>query len=766
MFTPKIPRTLYFLPLVIWLLLVIPAGAAALIQAQVLKASQGRLDGLDNGGKGVFSPDGQFLYVENGATALTVYRWDVAMGKWVFVEQQQDGVNGVDGLDSLENVVISADGKYVYTVTQIDDAVVTFKRDTTTGKLTYVDMQKDNVNGVDGLDLAYDLAISPDQKHLYVAGMLDHAIAIFARNSTTGRLTYVGKRQDGLNGVDGLNQICGLVVSPDGKHVYATGMGDSALVTFSRNATTGLLAFEEMYQNGVGGVTGLTGAPRPAISPDGQYIYIAGGNNIGTLLVFRRSAETGLLTFIETKVEGQPGVGGLNWLVWLAISQDSRTIYTAGTGGAVTTFQRNGTTGQLTQLQVFQDGLTGIDGLAWTTWVGLSPDGQRLYALAKDDQALAAFSRNEASGLLTFSGKQQNGEGPLISLTEAYKLSLSPDGKFVYTTGKWIGVFRRTEASGQLAFVEGYQAGVGNLAGIERFGMPVVSPDGEQVYISEENGIILFDRAPTNGQLTFIEAYRDGENGLDTLLQPLSHAFSPDGQYLYVTSYIDQALTVFRRDRTTGQLSLVKAYRNGEANVNGLASPTGIAFSPDGHYLYVAGLLSSSVAIFHQHPDTGELSYEGIVQSDSDLKLAWALQVSPDGQHLYVIGAGGTLAVFQRDPATGQLTFLEVHRDNQAGVDGLANPSSLALNPAGSYLYVTGRNDNALAIFHRNPITGRLTFSEVKKDDLQGIDGLKGATDVLVSSDSQYIFTIGTDEDALAVFKTPILNYLPLVTRW
>ncbi len=97
--------------------------------------------------------------------------------------------------------------------------------------------------------------------------------------------------------------------------------------------------------------------------------------------------------------------------------------------------------------------------------MGLSPDSQRLYALARDDQALAAFSRDEASGLLTFSGTQLNGEGPLTSLTAAYQLSLSPDGKFVYTAGKSIGVFRRDEAAGQLAFVEGYQAGTGTLAG-------------------------------------------------------------------------------------------------------------------------------------------------------------------------------------------------------------------------------------------------------------------------------------------------------------
>ena len=58
---------------------------------------------------------------------------------------------------------------------------------------------------------------------------------MFSRNSSTGTLTYVEMQKDGLNGVDGLNGAYSVAVSPDGKHVSATGQIDDAVAVFSRD---------------------------------------------------------------------------------------------------------------------------------------------------------------------------------------------------------------------------------------------------------------------------------------------------------------------------------------------------------------------------------------------------------------------------------------------------------------------------------------------------------------------------------------------------
>jgi DNA-binding beta-propeller fold protein YncE len=58
--------------------------------------------------------------------------------------------------------------------------VAVFSRNTTTGALTFVEFQRDEDGSVDGLDAARSVAVSPDGKHLYVAGQTDDAVAVFS----------------------------------------------------------------------------------------------------------------------------------------------------------------------------------------------------------------------------------------------------------------------------------------------------------------------------------------------------------------------------------------------------------------------------------------------------------------------------------------------------------------------------------------------------------------------------------------------------------
>ena len=73
------------------------------------------------------------------------------------------------------------------------------------GELTFVEVHKDGDGGMDGLDQAFSVTVSPDGKHLYAAGFADSAVAVFSRDSTTGELTFVEVQKDDVGGVDGLN---------------------------------------------------------------------------------------------------------------------------------------------------------------------------------------------------------------------------------------------------------------------------------------------------------------------------------------------------------------------------------------------------------------------------------------------------------------------------------------------------------------------------------------------------------------------------------
>ena len=61
--------------------------------------------------------------------------------------------------------------------------------------------------------------------------------------------------EDGQNGVDGLDGATSVAVSPGGSHLYTIGLSDDAVVGFARNATTGQLTFQQVIKDDAGGAT-------------------------------------------------------------------------------------------------------------------------------------------------------------------------------------------------------------------------------------------------------------------------------------------------------------------------------------------------------------------------------------------------------------------------------------------------------------------------------------------------------------------------------
>jgi len=80
--------------------------------------------------------------------------------------------------------------------------------------------------------------------------------------------------KDGMCTVDGLDAAYGVDISPDDKFVYVAGGGDDAVSVFSRDTTTGILTFVEFVKNGVNGFTGIIGSEQVHISPDSKHLYV------------------------------------------------------------------------------------------------------------------------------------------------------------------------------------------------------------------------------------------------------------------------------------------------------------------------------------------------------------------------------------------------------------------------------------------------------------------------------------------------------------
>ena len=133
------------------------------------------------------------------------------------------------------------------------------------------------------------------------------------------------------------------------------------------------------------------------------------------------------------------------------------------------------------------------------------------------------------------------------------------------------------------------------------------------------------------------------------------------------------------------------------------------------------------------------------------------MTVSPDGKRLYAASCvDKALAVFSRNAPTGELTFVETHKDGSGLIDGLAVAASVIVSPNGNQVYVAGTIYNKVTMFSRNSATVELTIAQIWRDSVGGVDGLDGASSIAISPDEKHLYTSGRDDDAVAVFSRSI----------
>ena len=307
------------------------------------------IEGLDGAESVVVSPDGAHVYVAGfNDGSVVVFARTPATGQLIYMETHKDSTLGgtATGLLGASTLTLSADGSDLYVASFTSDAVARFRRDTvvaspTYGRLTFQGAVVDGAPGVNGLDGAASLRLSPSGSNLYVAGSVDKALVVFSRDGGTGALTFLEAKFDGQAGVNGLDGVNSVAVSVDGKNVYATGAAEDALAVFSRNTGTGAITFQSMLVDGVNGIDGLDGVSSVQVSFDGRYVF-AGGYLDDSLDVFGRDAVTGNLTFLERHRNGFSGESGLARVVELAVSADDQHIYGAGQNDdAISVFMRD-----------------------------------------------------------------------------------------------------------------------------------------------------------------------------------------------------------------------------------------------------------------------------------------------------------------------------------------------------------------------------------------------------------------------------------------
>jgi 6-phosphogluconolactonase (cycloisomerase 2 family) len=376
------------------------------------------------------SPDGHNVYATDyGDDLVMVFSRDTITGNITFLENKVNGSGGVSGLDGPYLVTVSADGKNVYAASSVSDSIVSFARNPSDGTLTYLSKVSNGDNygfclptclQLQALDGAYGIALSADGQYAYVSSILDNKVIVLNRNATTGALELqplLGPVQIYNSG--SIAQAYGIALSPDGNNLYLTGYGSDNLEVLKRDPSNGRLTFVERHTNAQLGVDGLNGVFRVTVSPDGAFVYTASFDD-NAVTVFKRDQSTGKLTFITTYKNGVGGIDGIGFASSVTISPDGKRLFATGfQSDAVTVFDRDAATGLLTQKQVIKrDAGSGLPALDGARDVAVDSTGQTIYVTGfNDNKVTALHAANPVPALISLAPASAQASGAAFTLT-------------------------------------------------------------------------------------------------------------------------------------------------------------------------------------------------------------------------------------------------------------------------------------------------------------------------------------------------------------
>jgi DNA-binding beta-propeller fold protein YncE len=387
---------------------------------------------------------------------------------------------------------------------------------------------------------AEPIAISEDGLNLYAGGDNGGGVA-FSRGAggALGTIGSAGGFADTRFAVSGAGLFASVRdTGSDNGEVVALARGAGGTLSFVNSVADGCKVGEAHCEdnNGLYDVEGV------AVSPDGTHVYAAshaGGAEVskksgGALTVFLRNLATQTITQIQclpqaaTKLglcsEG-PSAQGLEGAEGVAVSPDGKFLYATGYfAGAVQGFnivQSGPNAGKIGSLVNCLWGAatsfecTQTPGMGSGKSIALSPDGHDAY-VAMFNGGITALRRDPVSGVLSFNqcfteaGGGECAPDPAL-IVGARDVALSPDGRYVYLSGGsgtngYLRAYARNGLTGQLSPLGcvTYLAipGCSTAAGLANAEKLAISPDGRNLYLTafeggDKNGAVAAFRIQT-----------------------------------------------------------------------------------------------------------------------------------------------------------------------------------------------------------------------------------------------------------------------------
>ena len=365
-----------------------------------------------------------------------------------------------DGLSGAGSLLVTRDDTQVLVAGRSEDKIAQLNRNGSDGSIAFDRVYDASASGfADALfDGMADLAQSSDGRWIFLVSNTDDAISIFER--TTGGIEFRGNSPLSIPSMDGA---ISAVLSPDGSHLYVAARGAGALNVFSFDPSGPSLTLLEAESDGVndpddegGEVNGLAGASSVAISRDGESVYVA-GNFDNAVAFFQRDTDPasegfGTLNFSAVYRDNIAGVTGLGAPEELAVSPEGGSVYVIGQAvDSLAHFQRNRLTGSLTFVSSLRSGQNSLFGMQGPSALRMSRDGRLVVVAGFEDNTFVIFDRESivedpAFGSLSLADIRRNDETGLTTMVGPSDIDFSQDDKFIYvssSTGNSVIVLQR-----------------------------------------------------------------------------------------------------------------------------------------------------------------------------------------------------------------------------------------------------------------------------------------------------------------------------------
>jgi 6-phosphogluconolactonase (cycloisomerase 2 family) len=327
----------------------------------------------------------------------------------------------------------------------------------------------------------------------------------------------------------------------------------------------------------------------------------------------------------------------------------------------------------------------------------------------------------------------------------------APNG-YVYITNNGEGTLSEFSrgADGNLNFLRTAKVGaVNGPAGI------AIDPSSRFLYVANEGDgrIYQFRISRDTGELTMI-----GEGAVDdgSANHPQQIAISPHGDFLYVTNSgkssdgknNDGSIAEYAIDRTTGALKPLETFRGG-----GLEQPLGIAFMPNGKFVYVSDIGAGTIIAFAVE-SSGKLKLVASTPSLGDKPgRPGLIAVHPSGSFVYTVDRSQGSVVVAKAAEDGKLSVTET---DHVGIS-TAGPFGIALAAMGPNVFV----------YTANLVSDTISSFVVQPDKMDLVGecptGMGNPTGMVADPTGRNLYVVNRDASTVAQFAIAATNGIALI---